>query len=208
VTTEIRGKRIARELEGTFERRNFTSPDLELREVNSGALRFRGYATTFGDRYEVGDFSEEIVAGALRRCLAESPDVCLLVNHGGTPLARTKSGTLTLLEDAHGLNVVAELEPDDPDVEAILPKVRRGDIDEMSLAFRATRSEWNEDYTERTIRELTVHRGDVSLVNMGANPNTSLSVRKRAISVPRSLVVPSYVEQARAAKARAERDAA
>jgi HK97 family phage prohead protease len=101
----------------------------------------------------------------------------LNVNHAGLPLARTKSGTLKLTQDKVGLRVSAELDRSDPDVQAILPKMRRGDLDEMSFAFRVTKQEWSDDYLDRTITEVNLSRGDVSIVSFGANPTTVAALR-------------------------------
>jgi DnaJ-class molecular chaperone len=51
----------------------------------------------------------------------------------------------------------------------------------MSFAFRVLRQEWNEDYTRRWINEVSLDKGDVSLVNYGANPTTggTVSIRQR-----------------------------
>jgi HK97 family phage prohead protease len=54
--------------------------------------------------------------------------VRLLLNHDGLPLARTTSGTLKLREDKRGLHFEADLDPNDPDVQRIAPKVQRGDL--------------------------------------------------------------------------------
>jgi HK97 family phage prohead protease len=101
----------------------------------------------------------------------------LNINHAGLPLARTKSGTLKLTQDKVGLRVSAELDRSDPDVQAILPKMRRGDLDEMSFAFRVNSQEWSSDYTDRTITEVNLSRGDVSIVSFGANPTTVAALR-------------------------------
>jgi len=157
---------------------------LEIRELEPGGpIQLSGHAATFNQPYPVGSFDETILPGAFRRSLGEGPDVSLLVNHEGTPLARTTSGTMTLSEDATGLLVRAELEPSDPDVQAILPKMRRGDLSEMSFAFRATTQEWSDDKTERTIRACTIHRGDVSIVSSAANPNATASVRAQQMTL-------------------------
>jgi HK97 family phage prohead protease len=163
-------------LTGATERRDF-SADLEIRSAGDGKLTLTGYASTSETPYEVRDFTETISRGAFKRTLGESPDVVLLREHEGLPLARTTSGTLTLSEDARGLRVEAILEPSDPDVRTVLPKLERRDLTEMSLAFRAIKQAWNEDRTERTIRELSIHRGDVLLVARGANASTTVSVR-------------------------------
>ena len=164
-------------LAGTVERRDFTTEDVEIREASDGKLKFSGYASTSETPYQVGGFEETFAKGAFKRSLGENPDVVLLVNHTGLPLARTKSGTMTLSEDQRGLKVDAELDPSDPDVQAILPKMKRGDLTEMSFAFRATEDEWSERDTKRVVRSATIHKGDVSVVTRGANETTTSSLR-------------------------------
>src|SRR5690348_1524690 len=73
-------------------------------------------------------------SGALARTLSERPNVQLLINHDGMPLARTANGSLQLSEDNIGLRVNASLNPKDPDVQRLIPKMRRGDLNEMSFA--------------------------------------------------------------------------
>jgi hypothetical protein len=46
-------------------------------------------------------------------------------------LARTKSGTLRLAEDERGLRIDATLDPTDPDVQRLIPKMKRGDMSQM-----------------------------------------------------------------------------
>mgnify|MGYP002684426633 FL=1 len=60
-------------------------------------------------------------------------------------------------------------------------------VDSMSFAFRVTRQEWNEDYTERTIRELQLF--DVSAVTYPANPAATITARDEntEIEIPASL---------------------
>jgi HK97 family phage prohead protease len=162
--------------------RNYGLTDVEVREEDDGgAVTFSGYATVFNRNYEVYDaygmFQERIAPMAFDRTLREEPDVVLVINHAGLPLARTKSGTLRLEPDAIGLRVYAELDSDDPDVRALLPKMRRGDVDEMSFAFRVVDDVWTPDYSEREITQVNLHRGDVSVVTFGANPHTMAMVR-------------------------------
>lgn len=155
-------------------------------------LRFTGYASVFGHGYDIwggpklGGWTEYIDRGAFTKTLNEKPDVQLLINHEGLPLARTKSGTLRLEQDDNGLWTEADLEPTDPDVMRIAPKMKRGDVDEMSFAFRVIRQTWlNDDGeevdswlgTQRHIKEVSIHRGDVSIVNYGANDATSGDLR-------------------------------
>ena len=104
---------------------------MEIREAPDGRLQLTGYASTTETPYQVGSFRETIAKGAFRKTLSEGPDVVLLIDHAGLPLARTKSGTLTLSEDVRGLRVDASLDPRDPDVARIRSKVQRGDLGEM-----------------------------------------------------------------------------
>jgi Caudovirus prohead serine protease len=90
---------------------------------------------------------------------------------------------MTLSETNVGLYFRAELEPSDPDVQAIVPKLRRGDLSECSFAFRAGAQTWSEDKTERTVRECVIHRGDVSLVTTAANPSATASLRAEALTL-------------------------
>jgi HK97 family phage prohead protease len=174
-------KKKAEELRGKgLERRSFPASEMELREQDDGSLLLVGYASVTDTAYDVGFYTETIKRGAFRRTLGENPDVQLLINHEGLPLARTRSGTLRLSEDDRGLRVEADLDPDDPDVQSLVRKMRRGDIDQMSFAFQATGQEWNDDYSARTITGLSIHRGDVSVVNQGANPAALASVRSQA----------------------------
>jgi hypothetical protein len=107
--------------------------------------------------------------------------VRLLVDHEGQPLARTKSGTLQLSTDGKGLAVRATLDPSDPDVQRLLPKMRRGDLDQMSFAFRVPTDgdawDYSGDMPSRTIRGENLSGGDVSVVTYPANENASVQVR-------------------------------
>lgn len=175
------------DLSDVREVREWHLSNIEVREqATDGTVTFSGYATVFDADYQVhdafGEFTERIASGAFTQTLSQTPDVILNINHGaggGLPLARTKSGTLQLVQDGVGLRVEARLDAADPDVQALLPKMRRGDVDEMSFAFRvpAGGSEWSADYSDRTITNLNLHRGDVSIVSFGANPATLAMVR-------------------------------
>jgi len=100
----------------------------------------------------------------------------LLINHAGLPLARTRRN-MTLTEDGAGLAVEARLNPALPLVQELRLTAGDGLIDQMSFAFRVQSQEWNEDYSDRNITEVNIHRGDVSVVNQGANPATSFNLR-------------------------------
>jgi HK97 family phage prohead protease len=152
---------------------------LEVRATPDGGAILEGYATVYDYAYSIGDvdrggFMETIVKGSAAKSAAEA-DVRLLINHEGIPLARTRSGTMTLESDDIGLRVTAELDPMNPLSASLRSAMERGDMDQMSFAFRVLRDEWNSDYSERKIYELKLF--DVSMVTYPANPATVAKVR-------------------------------
>lgn len=149
---------------------------LEVREDSSG-FNLGGYASTFNDPYDMGWYRETVSPEAFKRTLVAGADVRLLINHDGLPLARTLSGTLGLESDVKGLRVSAQLDPTDPDVQSLAPKMKRGDLNQMSFAFRTDQDEWSQDMSARTLCQLDLHNGDVSVVTYPANPNASVGMR-------------------------------
>jgi phage head maturation protease len=93
-------------------------------------------------------------------------------------MAYTKAGTLRLSEDSTGLHMGADINTERYDVSDMLTAIRDGNVDEMSFAFRVTRQQWSPDYDQRDIQEVDIHRGDVSVVNFGANPATSVDAMR------------------------------
>jgi HK97 family phage prohead protease len=176
-----RRRRKAEMLKKTREQRGLNVGRLELREnADDGTLTLVGLACRTGVEYDLGWHREVILANAFRRTLGEDPDVQLVVNHaagGQLPLARTRSGTMRLSEVDEGLRVEADLDGEDPDVQSLVRKMRRGDVDGMSFAFLVTDDDWNDDFSLRTIRSVSLHRGDVSVVNQGANPAAYATLR-------------------------------
>lgn len=170
---------------GAPERRSRSFADFEVRRstADENKLTFSGYASLFDNPYEIlggpdkGGWIEVVDPHAFDRTLKANPDVVLLINHEGMPLARTTSGTMKLVADAKGLQVNASLDLRDPDVQALNVKMERGDLDQMSFAFRAIRNEWSNEDTERRLLEVSIDRGDVSIVNNGAQPDTTSSIR-------------------------------
>ena len=160
-----------------IERRTFTVRDVEARQAEDGTMRLRGYAAVFNDDSVPLPFIERIAPGAFRKTLTETPDVRLLINHSGLPLARTKNGTLTLTEDDRGLYMDATI-ADTSEGRDLYKLVERGDVDQMSFAFRVIRQKWNEDRTQRTLTEISLNDGDVSVVTYPAYPTTTVEARE------------------------------
>ena len=161
-----------------IERRTFTIKNVEARQAEDGTMRLSGYAAVFNDDSVPLPFIERIAPGAFRKTLTETPDVRLLINHEGLPLARTKNETLRLREDEIGLYMDADL-PDTQAARDLYTLVERGDVDQMSFAFRVIRQRWNEGRTERTLTELSLADGDVSVVTYPAYPTTTVEAREQ-----------------------------
>lgn len=156
---------------------------LEVRAQSDGKATIEGYASVTEQPYEMfdwlGSYTEVVRQGAFAKTLSETPQVQLLLNHGGLSMAYTKSGSLRLSEDSTGLHMAADLNTGRHDVADMVHAIADAAIDEMSFAFRvpAGKSMWSPDYDERSILEVDIHRGDVSVVNFGANPATSVAMR-------------------------------
>ena len=96
----------------------------EIRADTDG-IKVEGYAAVFGQETDIGGmFREVIEPGAFADAIGRD-DVVFLINHEGLPLARTRSGTLKLNEDKHGLRIETVLDPEDPDVKSIAGKMKR-----------------------------------------------------------------------------------
>jgi HK97 family phage prohead protease len=160
-----------------IERRTFTVRDVEARQAEDGTMTLRGYAAVFDEASVPLPFIETIAPGAFRKTLSETPDVRLLINHEGLPLARTKNGTLTLTEDDRGLYMDAQI-ADTTEGRDLYKLVERGDVDQMSFAFRVIRQKYNEDRSQRTLTEVSLADGDVSVVTYPAYPTTSVEARE------------------------------
>lgn len=172
------------------ERRVFAA-QLEVREKpdGTGGTRYEleGYASAYDSPYRMfdmfGEYEEVVRSGAGAKTLSENPDVVLVFNHAGMPMARTKAGNLELSEDEQGLHMRApELNGELSVVRDVVTGVRDGVLDEMSFAFRVTRQEWSPDWMQRDITEYSLHRGDVSVVTYGANPATSVALRSEDLT--------------------------
>ena len=145
-----------------------------------------GYASTTGPdnaytmRDYLGEYREEISPGAFGKTLSESPKVQLLENHAGRSMAYTRAGSLILSEDSLGLHFEAEVNMARGDVRDMVLAMEDGAYDECSFAFRVLKQSWSADYDYRKITEVSLDRGDVSVVNFGANPNTGAVVSRAA----------------------------
>lgn len=162
-----------------FETRHFAADGVEIRAGENGRRVLTGYAARYNVwSHDLGGFVERIRPGAFARALAERQDVVFVRDHDPRQLmARSRSGTLRLSEDAVGLRFEADL-PDTQLASDTLALVERGDLSEMSFKFRTKRDEWDHTDPERSKRELIdVDLLDVSVVLDGAYPDTTVAAR-------------------------------
>ena len=120
---------------------------------------------------------EYIKPGAFTRAINEQHDVRALVDHDPKMiLGRTKSGTLRLSQDEHGLRTEIDI-PHTTVGQDTLESIRRGDLDAMSFGFVVRDDSWEErdGKTVREIRDLDLF--DVSVVSFPAYEDTSVAVR-------------------------------
>jgi HK97 family phage prohead protease len=180
-------KRRRGSLLGKLERRSmpFARGNVEVRAKPDGTggtnYTFEGYGAVFDAPFEMWDrwgdpYTELVAQGAFGRTLRAAPDVPFLIGHNdaGIPLARTRSGTMQLSQDKHGLHVVVpSMDGRNSEVRNLASAVERGDLDEMSIGFVTIEHDWDDPWETRYMLDLELNRGDVSAVALAANPATA-----------------------------------
>ncbi|MDD4985637.1 MAG: HK97 family phage prohead protease [Dehalococcoidales bacterium] len=159
-------------MEINIEHRSFSLS--EVRVAGEGR-QIIGHAAVFNKLSEdLGGFKEKIAPGAFANTITNA-DVRALFNHDPNyVLGRTKSGTLSLIEDSKGLAITID-PPETQWANDLIASVKRGDISQMSFAFRAVRDEWDDDKKVRTLIEVELF--DVSIVTYPAYPQTNVKIR-------------------------------
>jgi HK97 family phage prohead protease len=157
-------------------RRDFTATEQSI-----DGRTLAGYAAVYGqDSREIVEggrkFVERIAPGAFNETLSSGADVKLYYNHDASmPLARTRSGTLTLKSDRNGLAFTASL-PETTLGNDVRALIERGDLSgEMSFGFVVSEDSWNKNRTERLVKRAQLI--EVSIVQDAAYPQTSSSLR-------------------------------
>jgi HK97 family phage prohead protease len=154
--------------------------------VDGTEIRVGGHAAVWDKPAWIGPpkygFSERFAKGAFSKTISDGADVRYLFNHNPDHiLARTKSGTLSISENANGLNVDATLAPTTVGRDlAIL--MERGDVNQMSVGMQVLQDKWEEVsgsdgnvYEQRTITEAKLF--DVSAVTYPAYEETDAGLR-------------------------------
>lgn len=150
--------------------------NLEARAEQDGKKTLVGYAAVFNAPANIGDMWKETISpGAFSGSLGN--DIFALYAHDSDDvLGRTKSGTLRLAEDAHGLRV--EIDPPDTQLARdLIVLIERGDVTGMSIGFVAKKDIWDEttDPPSRTLAVVDLR--EVSITAFPAYPTTEIGVR-------------------------------
>ena len=148
-------------------------------ELRAEAHKIEGYAVVFDtptvldkDPYTGTVFYEVISRNAFDGC--DLSDVILNVDHEGTPLARTRAGTLTLTPDSHGLKVSATLSTGRG--RELWEDIAAGNLDKMSFAFNVSEESYDNKTHTRTIQKIG-KLWDVSVVTRPAYEQTCVYAR-------------------------------
>lgn len=159
----------------------------EVREGEDKNYIVEGYATTFGDTYELyrdGNYivMENVDKDAFKD--TDMSDVIFQIDHQGRVYARTRNGSLDLGIDEHGLKTRTDLGLTESS-RSVYEDIDAGLYDRMSFAFTVTKDSYTEEEREDGTVILTrsiLSIGklyDVSAVSFPANPNTDISARSK-----------------------------
>ena len=170
--------------------REYRTMELRTAEVQEGEDKnyiVEGYATTFGDTYELyrdGNYivMENVDKDAFKD--TDMSDVIFQIDHQGRVYARTRNGSLDLDIDEHGLKTKTDLGLTESS-RSVYEDIDAGLYDRMSFAFTVTKDSYTEEEREDGTVILTrsiLSIGklyDVSAVSFPANPNTDISARSK-----------------------------
>ena len=170
--------------------REYRTMELRKAEVQEGEEKnyvVEGYATTFGDTYELyrdGNYivMEDVDKDAVKD--TDMSDVIFQIDHQGRVYARTRNGSLDLSTDEHGLKTRTDLGLTESS-RSVFEDIDAGLYDRMSFAFTVTKDSYTEEEREDGTVILTrsiLSIGklyDVSAVSFPANPNTDISARSK-----------------------------
>jgi HK97 family phage prohead protease len=137
--------------------------DLEMTSIKDGFL-FDGYAAVFGEKTDIGEFTEEVKHGAFRKILSTGVNVPFVHEHDPSQLlGTTKSGRVRLVEETRGLRVQANLADTDLS-RRIKTLTETGDITGMSYGYVAGKE--NSDWEYRGSKPHRMIKGFKALLDV------------------------------------------
>ena len=157
---------------------------LEVRstgELRSDGKKLHGYAAIFNSETDLGGFVEVIRNGAFRKSLESTSNIRALYHHQGDALlGTTRSKTLKLREDPHGLAFELDL-PNTTHGRDLAILVERGDVAGCSFGFRVRDGgdRWEQRGAQLVRELLDVELSEVTLTADPAYADTSVALRSR-----------------------------
>lgn len=158
---------------------------MTMTPVENEEIKVRGYATTFDDPYVLWEDRDLVLREVIDHdalANADMSDVIMQYDHEGRVFARTSNNTLTIVPDAHGLAIEADLSGTDIGRE-LFQEIKGGYTTKMSWAFVVDADEWKSEKAPdgRDLETRTITRVrkvyDVSAVSLPANDATDISAR-------------------------------
>ena len=157
----------------------FRTAEFKTREEDGEPI-IEGYFAVFNSDYNIAPgMSESVDPGAFDNTLEN--DIRALVNHDTTlVLGRTKSGTLELETDDHGLFGRIRVNTNDTDAMNLYERVKRGDVSGCSFGFNINDEETelrDDGETHWTIKDIDLF--EVSCCTFPAYEETNISARTK-----------------------------
>ena len=160
--------------------RRTTATQFRAADVN-GERYLEGYFSVFNSDYQLWKGATESIDPHAFDDAIANDDVRALINHDTTlVIGRTKSGTLELRVDDHGLWGRVKINDRDTDAMNLWERVQRGDVDQCSFGFDilAEEVERRQDGSVHwTVKKVKLY--EVSPCTFPAYEDTSLSARKQ-----------------------------
>lgn len=163
----------------------------------SDEKRIEGYFSVFDGTYQIGQgMTESIDSHAFDEALDD--DIRALINHDSTlVLGRTKSGTLDLKVDEHGLWGSILINPNDQEAMNIYSRVQRGDVNQCSFGFDILKedTEINDETGDVhwTIKAVKLY--EVSVCTFPAYDTTEVEARSQQVDEIKSKSLKAWKER-------------
>lgn len=153
--------------------KNIETSPFEFKEGTGKDSEFyflKGYASTFGNVDRVGDI---VAKGAFTKSLSERTPKMLCQHDTDDVIGAVD----TIYETDSGLYFESRLPKENSIVKDLVPLIKMGAIDSISIGFSTNISEWNEETGIRTLKE--VELWEISVVTFPANEKAKiLGVKK------------------------------
>lgn len=172
------------------ERRFMPMQELRFEKREDGAMVIEGYPIVYEQPAVMyGLWKETIARGAATKALGRSNELVLWNHSSDQPMARRSNGTLLVVEDAHGVKIVADVSKTRWGRDGF-EAIQSGTIDKMSFAFdvaphgQSWDVEKTEDGIEIDVRTITEFGEiyDYSPVAYPAYEGTEVQARSKELA--------------------------